>query len=235
MSQPEEAIRRNYIYPSGIFAIEQDYDSRYIICPIDYVRELLLYRDEVTYLEAKLDPRFPADEVQDEIEALMGDQFRVRNREQQNEMFYRVMRSEKWAIFLILTFILIIASFNVIGSLSMLIIDKKKDILTLRNMGAGNKLIKRIFRVEGWLISVIGSITGIVLGTVISWVQQRFGVIKLSGSGSFIIDAYPVHIEYPDICLIWLTVLVIGWIAAWYPVEQISKKYLAGIEKGSIV
>ena len=235
MSQPEEAIRRDYIYPSGIFAIEQDYDSRYIICPIDYVRDLLLYRDEVTYLEAKLDPRFPADAVQDKMESLMGDQFRVRNREQQNEMFYRVMRSEKWAIFLILTFILIIASFNVIGSLSMLIIDKKKDIVTLRNMGAGNKLIKRIFRVEGWLISVIGSVTGIFLGTFISWIQQRFGVIKLSGSGSFIIDSYPVHIESPDICLIWLTVLIIGWIAAWYPVQQISKKYLAGIEKGSIV
>jgi lipoprotein-releasing system permease protein len=235
MSQPEEAIRRDYIYPSGIFAIEQDYDSRYIICPIDYVRELLLYRDEVTSLEAKLDPRFPADEVQEEMESLMGEGFRIRNREQQNEIFYRVMRSEKWAIFLILTFILIIASFNVIGSLSMLIIDKKKDILTLRNMGAGNKLIKRIFRVEGWLISVIGSLAGIFLGTFISWIQQRFGVIKLSGSGSFIIDAYPVHIESIDICLIWLTVLVIGWIAAWYPVEQISKKYLAGIEKGSIV
>lgn len=235
MAQPEEAIRRNYIYPSGIFAIEQDYDSRYIICPIDYVRDLLLYPDQVTYLEVKLDPRFPADAVQDEMESLMGDQFRVRNREQQNEMFYRVMRSEKWAIFLILTFILIIASFNVIGSLSMLIIDKKKDILTLRNMGADNKLIKRIFRVEGWLISVIGSIIGIFLGTGISWIQQRFGVIKLSGSGSFIIDAYPVHIESLDICLIWLTVLVIGWVAAWYPVEQISKRYLAGIEKGSIV
>jgi len=235
MSQPEESIRRDFIYPSGIFSIEQDYDSRYIICPIDFVRDLLLYHNEVTHLEVKLDPGFPGEEVQQEIQSLMGDGYQVKNREQQNEMFYRVMRSEKWAIFLILTFILIIASFNIIGSLSMLIIDKKKDILTLRNMGAGNRLIKRIFLVEGWLISVLGSITGLFLGTAISWIQQRFGVIELTGSGSFIIDAYPVQIEMLDIILIWITVLFIGLIAARYPVQQISKKYLASIEKGSIV
>ena len=235
MSQPEESIRRDFIYPSGIFEIEQDFDSRYIICPIDFVRELLLYKDEVTYLEVKLDPLYPEEEVLEEILALMGEDFHVKNREQQNEMFYRVMRSEKWAIFLILTFIPIIASFNIIGSLSMLIIDKKKDILTLRNMGAGNKLIKQIFLMEGWLISVLGSISGLFLGTAISWIQQRFGVIKLTGSGSFIIDAYPVQIEALDIFLIWVTVLVIGLFAARYPVRQISKKYLAGIEKGSIV
>jgi lipoprotein-releasing system permease protein len=235
MSQPEESIRRNFIYPSGIFAIEQDYDARYLICPIDYVRELLLYQDEVTHLEVKLDPSIPSEEVRQEILSLMGEGFHVKNREQQNEIFYKVMKSEKWAIFLILTFILIIASFNIIGSLSMLIIDKKKDILTLRNMGAGNRLIKRIFLVEGWLISVLGSLSGLFLGTAISWIQQHFGVIKLTGSGSFIIDAYPVQIEVLDICLIWVTVLIIGLIAARYPVQQISKKYLAGIEKGSIV
>jgi len=173
--------------------------------------------------------------VQKEITELLGDGFRIKNREQQNELFYRVMRSEKWAIFLILTFILIIASFNIIGSLSMLIIDKKKDILTLRNMGASNSLIKKIFMVEGWLISGIGSISGLILGTTISWIQQRFGVIKLTGSGSFIIDAYPVHIEAVDILLIWITVLLIGFLAARYPVRQISRKYLAAIEKEGIV
>jgi lipoprotein-releasing system permease protein len=235
MSQPEESIRRDFIYPSGIFAIEQEFDSKYIICPIEYARKLLSYNDEVTYLEIKLDPSFPGGEIQKEIIVLLGEGFQVKNREQQNELFYKVMKSEKWAIFLILTFILIIASFNIIGSLSMLIIDKKKDILTLRNMGAGNRLIKRIFLMEGWLISVIGSVTGIFLGTAISWIQQRFGVIKLSGSGSFIIDAYPVQIEAFDICLVWVTVLFIGLIAARYPVQQISKKYLVSIEKGVIV
>jgi lipoprotein-releasing system permease protein len=235
MAQPEESIRRDFIYPSGIFAIEQDFDSKYVIVPIEFARELLSYDKEVSFLEVKLDPDFPPENVQAEITSFMGEGFHVKNREQQNALFYRVMKSEKWAIFLILTFILIIASFNIIGSLSMLIIDKKKDILTLRNMGAGNRLIERIFLVEGWLISITGSVLGLALGTGISWIQQRFGLIRLSGSGSFVIDAYPVKIEAVDILLIWLTVLIIGWIAARYPVKQISRKYLKSMEQGGIV
>jgi len=235
MSQPEESIRRDFLYPSGIFQIEHELDSRYIFTDIEFVRELLSYPKEVTFLEVRLNPDYPPDQVQKEIAALLGEEFHVKNREEQNELFYRVMRSEKWAIFLILTFILIIASFNIIGSLSMLIIDKKKDILILRNMGAGNALIKKVFLVEGWMISAIGSISGLVLGTAISWIQQRFGVIKLSGSGAFIIDSYPVHIEVVDILLIWFTVLLIGLLAARYPVRQISKKYLTTIEKEGIV
>lgn len=235
MSQPEESIRRDFIFPSGIFAIEQEYDSRYVVCPIEFVRKLLSYPGENTFLEVKLDPAFPADQVQEEIEELAGDRFQVKNRQQQNELFYRVMKSEKWAIFLILTFILIIASFNIIGSLSMLIIDKKHDIVTLRNMGADNKLISRIFLAEGWLISLIGSVIGITLGTTFSWIQQHFGLIKLSGSGTFVIDAYPVQIEAPDIFLVWITVLLIGWLAARYPVRQISRKYLIRLEDEGIV
>ncbi len=235
MAQPEESIRRDFLYPSGIFSIEQDFDSRYVITSIDFVRELLSYDREVSFLEVKLDPAFPAGRVQDEIASLMGEGFQVKNRQQQNELFYKVMRSEKWAIFLILTFILVIASFNIIGSLSMLIIDKKKDIITLRNMGAGNRLIGKIFLAEGWLISLVGSVLGIFLGTGFSWLQQRFGLIKLSGSGSFIIDAYPVWIEGWDIVLIWITVLFIGWIAARYPVAQISRKYLRSVEQGIVV
>ncbi|MFH0757758.1 MAG: ABC transporter permease [Bacteroidota bacterium] len=235
MAQPEESIRRDYLYPSGIFAIEQDFDSRYVIVPIEFARKLLSYEKEVSFLEIKLNPAFPADHVQEEIASLMGQGYLVKNREQQNELFYKVMKSEKWAIFLILTFILIIASFNIIGSLSMLIIDKKKDIDSLRNMGAGNRLIERIFLVEGWLISISGSLLGLALGTLISWIQQRFGIIKLSGSGSFVIDAYPVKIVGTDIMLIWITVLLIGWITARYPVKQISRKYLKSMEPGGIV
>jgi lipoprotein-releasing system permease protein len=235
MAQPEESIRRAFIYPSGIFSIEQDFDSRYVITSLEFVRELLSYDHEVSFLEVKLDPRFPADRVQDEIIAIMGDHYSVKNSQQQNELFYRVMKSEKWAIFLILTFILIIASFNIIGSLSMLIIDKKSDIVSLRNMGANNRLIERIFLMEGWLISLIGSVIGMALGIAISWIQQRFGLIKLTGSGTFVIDAYPVQIEILDICLIWATVLFIGLIAARYPVKQISRKYLRSLEKEGIV
>ncbi len=235
MAQPEESIRRDFLYPSGIFSIEQDFDSRYLITSIDFVRELLSYDREVSFLEIKLDPAYPTDKVQEEIVLLTGEEFHVKNRQQQNELFYKVMRSEKWAIFLILTFILVIASFNIIGSLSMLIIDKKKDMVTLRNLGASNRLIGNIFLVEGWLISAVGSIVGILLGAGFSWLQQRFGLIKLSGSGTFIIDAYPVWIEGWDILLIWITVLLIGWIAARYPVAQISRKYLRSLEQGVVV
>lgn len=235
MAQPEESIRRDFIYPSGIFAIEQDFDSRYVVTSTDFVRELLDYDREVSFLEIKLDPNYPPDKVQEAIMGIMGNDFHVKNRQQQNELFYRVMKSEKWAIFLILTFILIIASFNIIGSLSMLIIDKKKDIVTLRNMGANSRLIERIFLAEGWMISLIGSILGMVLGTGVSWIQQRFGLIRLTGSGTFVIDAYPVKIEMVDILLIWLTVLLIGWVAARYPVKQISRKYLKSLESEGIV
>lgn len=235
MVNPEQSIRRDFIYPSGIFAIEAEYDSRYIICPIEFAQDLLSYEKEVSFLEISLNTKVMGDKTQELISALLGEGYHVKNREQQNELFYKVMRSEKWAIFLILTFILVIASFNIIGSLTMLIIDKRKDILTLRNIGAGNRLIQRIFLVEGWLISILGSFVGIVLGTGISWIQQRFGLIKLSGSGSFIIDAYPVQIELFDILIIWLTVLLIGFLAARYPVRQISKQYLASIEKEDVV
>ena len=235
MAQPEESIRRDFIYPSGIFSIEQDFDSRYIIVPIEFARDLLSYQTEVSFLEVKLDPRYPAEKVQEEISLIMGAEYQVKNRQQQNELFYRVMKSEKWAIFLILTFILIIASFNIIGSLSMLIIDKKKDIVTLRNMGSSNRLIERIFLVEGWLISVIGSVIGVTMGTLFSWIQQRFGLIKLSGNGTFVIDAYPVQIEVVDIFMIWMTVLLIGWIAARYPVKQISRKFLKSLDREGIV
>jgi lipoprotein-releasing system permease protein len=235
MAQPEESIRRDFIFPSGIFAIEQDFDSKYVIVPIEFTRKLLSYDEEVTFLEVKLDPGAGEEALQEQIISILGEGYHVKNRQQQNELFYRVMKSEKWAIFLILTFILIIASFNIIGSLSMLIIDKKQDIIKLRNLGARNRLIERVFLVEGWLISVTGSILGIALGTGISWIQQRFGLIKLQGSGSFVIDAYPVKIEVPDIMLIWLTVLLIGWIAARYPVRQISRKYLKTMEKEGIV
>ena len=230
MAQPEESVRRDFLYPSGIFAIEQEFDSRYVITSIDFARDLFLYDSEVSFLELRIDPEADLAAVQESIAETMGEGFHVKNRAQQNELFYKVMKSEKWAIFLILTFILIIASFNIIGSLSMLIIDKRSDIVTLRNMGAGNRLIGRIFLVEGWLISIAGSFVGIVLGTLISWIQQHFGVIKLSGSGSFIIDAYPVQIQLTDILLIWLTVLFIGYLAARYPVKQISGRYLRSLD-----
>lgn len=235
IANPDESIKRKFIYPAGIFAIEQDFDSRYVIVPIEFMRDLLEYNDEVSAIEIKLNPNANPVETQADLIEILGPDYEVKNREEQNALFYRIMRSEKYAIFLILTFILIIASFNIIGSLSMLIIDKKRDIKTLRNMGASNKLIENIFLAEGWMISIIGSIAGLIIGTTISWVQDHFGLLKLTGSGTFIIDAYPVDIQTPDLLMVWLTVLLIGFFAARYPVKQISKKYLKRLENEEIV
>ncbi len=223
---PEQAIRRKFIFPSGIFSIEQEHNSKYILVPIEFARNLLEFEEEVSSLELKLNPAFDPDQVQSDLGSILGDEYAVKNRNEQNELFYRIMKSEKWAIFFILTFILIVASFNIIGSLTMLILDKKEDIRTLRNLGASQKLMKRIFLMEGWLISILGAVIGLIIGSAIAWLQAEFGIIKLHGSGSFIIDAYPVVIIISDILKIFLTVLFIGFLAALIPTRYISSRYL---------
>lgn len=223
---PEQAFSRKYIYPSGIFAIQQDFDSRYIIVPIDFARDLLDYSNEVSAIELKLDPVFNKNKIQEEIKKHLGTGYEVKNRFEQQELLYKIMKSEKWAIFLILTFILIIASFNVIGSLTMLIIEKKKDIDTLRSLGTNLSVLRKIFLFEGWMISILGAILGLMTGTIICWIQQHFGLIKIQGSDSFVIDTYPVNIELPDFIYVFLTVLFIGYLAAWYPVRYITRKFL---------
>jgi len=223
---PEKAFSRKYIFPSGIFAIQQDFDSRYIIVPIDFARDLLDYSNEVSAIELKLDPVFNKDKIQEEIKKHLGTGYEVKNRFEQQELLYKIMKSEKWAIFLILTFILIIASFNVIGSLTMLIIEKKKDIDTLRSLGTNLSVLRKIFLFEGWMISILGAFLGLLTGIIICWIQQHFGLIKIQGSESFVIDTYPVYLELPDFVYVFVTVLFIGYLAAWYPVRYISGKFL---------
>jgi len=223
---PEEAIRRKFIFPAGIFSIEQEHNSKYLFVPLEFARDLLGTEKDVTALELKLDPSFDPRLVQAEIRSIIGDSYQVRNRNEQNELFYRIMRSEKWAIFFILTFILIVASFNILGSLTMLILDKKEDILTLRNLGASNILIRKIFLLEGWMISIFGAILGLVIGSGIAWIQSKYGLIKLTGSGSFIIDAYPVVLKIADIFKVFVTVLIIGFLAVLIPSRYISNRYM---------
>ncbi len=223
---PETAFNRRYIFPSGIFAIQQDFDTRYMIVPIDFARKLLDYTNEVSSLELDIDPAFDMDDIQKKVKAILGEDFEVKNRFEQEELLYKIMKTEKWAIFFILTFILIVASFNVIGSLTMLIIEKKKDISVLRSMGTEMQQIRKIFLYEGWLISLTGAIIGLMLGILITWIQQRFGIIRLQGSGSFVIDTYPVKIVPGDFLLVLFTVIGIGYVAAWYPVRYISRKFL---------
>jgi len=223
----ENAFKTKNIFPSAIFSIQQDFDTKYAVVPIAFTRDLLDYTTEVTAVEVGLKPGADADKIQHQIRDIVGDDFAVKNRFEQQELLYKVMKSEKWAIFLILTFILVIATFNVIGSLTMLILDKKKDIAILHSMGANNQMIRRIFIFEGLLISVGGALMGLILGGLVSWLQQQYGLISLGGGGgTFVVDAYPVRIQLLDFLLIFITVVVIGFVSVWYPVRQISSKYL---------
>jgi len=221
----EDAFVRNYIFPSGIYQVEQEYDSKYVFMPISFARELLEFNSEVTSIEIKFKTGYPEAEVQKDVVRLFGKGFIIQNKYEQQEIFYKVMRSERLAIFFILTLILIIASFSIIGSLTMLIIEKERDIEILRSLGADNTLIRKIFIIEGWLISIIGAAAGIILGFVICWIQQRFGLVRLQ-SDTLILNAYPVEMKIKDFLIVPATVLLIGFWAAWYPVRFLTKKYL---------
>lgn len=224
---PDNEFTRKYIYMSGIFAVEQEFDSKYVFLPLDFARELLDYKDEVSSIEVRMRPGADEKRTQNAIREVMGDQFVVQNRYEQQEMFYKVMKAERLAIFVILTFILVIASFNIIGSLTMLIIEKERDINILRSLGADNRLIKRIFIYEGWMISFIGTVTGLLLGFILCAAQQHFGIVKLAGE-SLLIDAYPVRMQLSDFLIVAATVLAIGYAAAWYPVHYLSRRHLKG-------
>jgi lipoprotein-releasing system permease protein len=226
MFNPREAFNRKYIFPIGIFSIQQDYDMKYILVPIQFARDLLDYDKEVTGVELKIKDSYDQETVQQEIQSILGPDFEVKNRSEQHAMLNKVMKSEKFSIFLILTFILIVASFNIIGSLTMLIIDKKDDIIILRSLGANIKSIKRIFFLEGWMISIVGSLIGVLIGVFITWLQERFGLISLNSSGSFMIEDYPVHVQGLDVLLVFVTVVAIGFFASYYPVRYITRKFI---------
>ena len=226
---PDRAINRRYITPIGIYSIEQDFDSKYILVPLEFSRDLFGYSREVSSLEIKLDNYSGYAEVQKEVQKLFGDQFVVKNRFQQNQIFYQTMETEKWIIFLILIFILAVASFNVIGSLTMLVLEKKSDIGILAGMGADMSLIRKVFLTEGWLITVIGAFIGLITGLGICWLQIRYKIVGLPNSGSFVIDSYPVDIQWNDVMIIMIAVLLIGYFAAWYPIRYVTRRFLTQI------
>ncbi len=218
---PAQAFRSSSGYATGIFAVQAEYDMDYVIVPLRLMRHLLDYQDEVSSLVVSIDPRYNHQRIQREIQEVVGTEYVVRNRLQQQDFLYRVMRSEKWAIFFILTFILIIAAFNIIGSLSMLIIEKRRDISVLRSMGASRQLIRRIFLSEGIMISLAGALGGIFVGGLIAWLQMRFGMIPLQAEGVFIIDSYPVQVKVSDLIMVGFTVFCIGLLASSIPLRNI--------------
>jgi len=222
---PTENFNQKLIYPSGIFSIQQELDAKYVIVPIAFTREIFELPDKVNAIELKLKEGVSEKETKAAIAALLGNSFEIKNRYQQHDYLYKTMLSEKYATYLILILILVIASFNIVGSLTMLILDKKEDIAILQSMGADRRTIRNIFLFEGWLISFIGAILGTVAGLAICQAQISYGLVKLSGNASsFIIDAYPMKIVATDILLIVISVSLIGFLAAWYPVRFISEK-----------
>ncbi len=223
---PENAFNQKYIYPSGVFNILQDYDSKYVLVPLSFAQELLDDSLSITSIEIRTTENKNIDQIQNDVQQLFGRNFSVKNRFQQKELFYRIMKYEKWAIFMILSFILAIASFNIVGSLSMLIIEKKKDISTLHSIGADGQFLRRVFLYEGIMISFFGAFLGLCLGLIICWLQITFGIVKFPSSGSFIINSYPVDIKAVDVVFVLITVLLIGYLAALYPVRYIIKRYL---------
>jgi len=220
--RPETSFNQTASFVSGIFTVQQaQYDDKVVLISLNHARELFQYDSTmVTAIELKLSPQSDISKIQTEIKKLLGEKYSIKNRFEQQESFFNIMKIEKWITFLILSFILLIASFNIIGSLSMLIIDKKADISTLESLGANKKLIRQIFLLEGWMISVTGAVLGIVLGTAISLAQEFFGIIRL-GNG-YVVDVYPIATNPTDIFLIFITVLLMGFLAAIYPVKYLK-------------
>ena len=231
VASPASSFNSDYLHSSGlVFAVnQQKYDASYILTSLKFARDLFQYDTEVSSIELKLKEGANINKVQGRIASMLGKDFQVLNRYEQQADTYRIMEVEKLISYLFLTFILLIACFNVIGSLSMLIIDKRADVVTLRNLGANDKIIKRIFLLEGCLISFLGALIGVVLGVALCLVQQEFGLISLGSgdsAGAFVVDAYPVNVQLTDVLLVLLTVLVISFFSVQYPVRYLSRRLL---------
>lgn len=223
---PIEAFHTGSIHPAGIFEVQPEFDTRYIIAPIEYARELFHREKTVSSIEIQLKKGVDVEQVIDKIKSISGESFAVKNRFQQHELLYKIIHSEKWGVFLILAFILLIAIFNVTGSLTMLIVDKSRDIRTLQSLGASWSSIRKIFFLEGMLISIIGMLTGLLLGLLIVFLQDKFQFVLING-----VDAYPVLIKKMDIIYISITVLTIGAFAAWFPAARaLNKRKLLRID-----
>ena len=229
VANPITSFQTDYLHSSGlVFAVnQQKYDASYILTSLSFARNLFQYDTEVSSVELKLLPNASLSHVKDKVQDLLGADFKVQDRYEQQLDTYRIMEVEKLISYIFLTFILLIACFNVIGSLSMLIIDKRKDVETLRNLGADNKLVYRIFLLEGCLISFMGALIGVVLGLALCLIQQEFGILSLGSgdmAGSFVVDAYPVSVQLGDVFLVLITVLLVSFLSVQYPVRYLFKK-----------
>jgi len=208
---------------AGVFSINEDFD-KYVLMSIENARYLFDYKNEVSAIEINVKKGADIEAIQEQVIAAIGDKYVVKNREQQNALLYKTMKSEKLWTFIILVFILMIATFNVVSSLSMLILEKKKDITILYNMGGSAQMIRRIFLIEGILITLIGAIAGLILGTLLCWLQINYSLVSLDVG--YVVSAYPVKMNVTDFVQVFITVMIIGVLAAWYPVRVFTKKHL---------
>ena len=228
MANPSASFNRDYLFsPGAVFVVnQQKYDNNYILTSLDFARRLFNYDTEVSAIELKLKPGADIASVQKDISRILGRHYVVLDRYEQQADVFRIMEIEKFISYLFLTFILVIACFNVIGSLSMLILDKREDVGTLRNLGADDHLISRIFLFEGRLISVFGAFAGILIGLLLCFLQKHFGIIALGGNGSFVVDAYPVSVHVKDVLLVFVTVIAVGFLSVCYPVHYLTRRLL---------
>jgi lipoprotein-releasing system permease protein len=220
---PMNAFRSERVYGVGSFAIQQDFDMKYVFVDYQLLKNLLQYDNEISLLRIALNNSNKETLARKQLMQILGNDVIIKNRYEQNELIYKIMKIEKWVVYSILSFILIIASFNMIGSLSMIAIDKRRDIGILRTFGADSKMVLHIFLLEGLIAAGFGALIGLVLGAIVCTAQIYFKIIKLGGN-SFVVDAYPVTMQWFDFILVILTILLIGGITAWFPAQKASKQ-----------
>ena len=216
----ENSFNSDVLTVRSVFSTEQEPDDRLVLVSFDWLSELMEYEQKASNVELFLSPDADVRKVKKQVEALVGEGFNVKNQQEQQATLYKIMRSEKWAVYVILTFILILATFNVVGSLSMLMIEKRKDTEILKAMGANNRLIRKIFFNEGLLISVAGGIIGLLLGMLLVLLQQKFGFVKFGTGGNYVVDAYPVLLKIQDVLLIFATILIVGCTSSYLTVRH---------------
>ena len=225
LTNPMNAFNSNIIIPSGVFSVQTDYDAEYVLVPLRYAQELMNYPQKISAVEVFTIAKSNSKKIQKQIEALVGDAFVVKNKFQQEEMLFKVMQSEKVAIYAILTFILLLAMFNIVGTLAMLIIDKKDDMQILYHMGASKSMVQSIFMWEGFLINFSGGFIGLGLGAILCWIQQTFGLIKIgSDHATYTINIYPVQMQITDFFMVLAIVVLLGVVSTIIPVKKLSKK-----------
>ena len=231
VANPSTSFESSYLHSSGlVFAVnQQKYDASYILTSLSFARDLFQYDTEVSSIELRIAADADVKEVKKDIKRMLGNDFLVQDRYEQQADTYRIMEVEKLISYVFLSFILLIACFNVIGSLSMLIIDKRNDVVTLRNLGADDQLVSRVFLFEGYMITFFGALIGVGLGLILCFIQQEFGIISLGSgdsAGAFVVDAYPVSVYAIDVILVLITVLVTGFLSVFFPVRYLTRRLL---------